>query len=294
MAEINGGPLLTKVKICAKIGTIKFVLQPNNPTDFGFRLSIYPDSQFAICPMIKRAPSLVEQVKTHLKERIINHEFDDGRVPPEMELAGELQVSRNTVRDALSRLEMEGVIYRRQGAGTFVNETVRLVKTRLEEIVPYETLIREQGFTPAIELLTVNHQSAPDDTAEALNLEPGSQLLFLEKLYRADGKPVVLSQTCLPCDNITQPYSPDDLLLPIFDLLPKLCQNELSYYLSELLPVIATEKMAATLDLPQPITALLSFNEIGYTPDNKPVVSARSYFRSDMLRLRLIRRTVSS
>jgi DNA-binding GntR family transcriptional regulator len=98
--------------------------------------------------MIKRAPSLVEQVKTHLKERIINHEFDDGRVPPEMELAGELQVSRNTVRDALSRLEMEGVVTRRQGAGTFVNEAVRLVKTRLEEIVPYETLIREQGYAP--------------------------------------------------------------------------------------------------------------------------------------------------
>jgi len=244
--------------------------------------------------MIKRAPSLVEQVKTHLKQRIINHEFDDGRIPPEMELAGELNVSRNTVRDALSRLEMEGVIYRRQGAGTFVNETVRLVKTRLEEIIPYETLITEQGYTPTIELINFAEQPADAASAGALNLEPGTTLLAVEKLYRADGEPVIFSQTWLPRHLVTQPYTAPDFLPPIFEVLPRLCQQELAYYLSELLPVIAGAELAATLNLPQPATALMSFSEIGFTPDHAPIISARSYFRNDLLRLRLIRRTVAA
>ena len=97
--------------------------------------------------MFKRSPSLTEQVKTHLKQRIVNAEFDGGRIPPEMELARELKVSRNTIRDALSRLETEGVVLRRQGAGTFVNQAGMLVKNRLERIIPYEELIRESGYT---------------------------------------------------------------------------------------------------------------------------------------------------
>ena len=55
--------------------------------------------------MITRNPSLTDQVKAHIKERIVNDGFDDGRIPPETELATDLGVSRTTVRDALSRLE---------------------------------------------------------------------------------------------------------------------------------------------------------------------------------------------
>lgn len=84
--------------------------------------------------MLRRAPSLTDQVKTHIKELIIQGEFPGGRILAEMELAEVLGVSRTTVRDALSRLEMEGTISRRQGAGTFVNDPVLQIHSRLEEI----------------------------------------------------------------------------------------------------------------------------------------------------------------
>ena len=44
-----------------------------------------------------------------------------GRLPPERVLAGDLGVGRRTLRKALSALEDEGRIVRRQGQGTFVN-----------------------------------------------------------------------------------------------------------------------------------------------------------------------------
>ena len=72
--------------------------------------------------MITRNPSLTDQVKAHIKEQIVNDEFEDGRIPPEASLAEDLGVSRTTVRDALGKLEHEGAIFRKQGAGTFVNE----------------------------------------------------------------------------------------------------------------------------------------------------------------------------
>lgn len=45
---------------------------------------------------------------------------DDERLPTEHELAAEFEVSRPIIRDALRRLRERGLIYSRQGAGSFV------------------------------------------------------------------------------------------------------------------------------------------------------------------------------
>jgi GntR family transcriptional regulator len=240
--------------------------------------------------MLKRTPSLTEQVKIFLKQRILNAEFGPGRMPSEADLASQLNVSRNTVRDALSRLEMEGFITRRQGAGTFINETNQLVKTRLEEIVPYETLIREHGYTPSIQLLCADEQPADAVTAGQLRVEPGEKLLVIQKLFQADDKPVIFTQTYLPAQLIKCPFNFDDLGAPIFEFLPKFCRQELAYYLSEIVPLIAPAWLVDRLDLPQPDTAILSFEELIHNQTNEPIAKATSYFRNDLLRLRLIRR----
>ncbi len=240
--------------------------------------------------MFKRNPSLAEQVKSHLKRRILNAEFGAGRIPPENELADELGVSRNTVRDALSRLEMEGFISRRQGAGTFVNETVVLVKSRLEEIVPYEVMIREHGFTPTVRLIGVDEEPASLEIADCLNSTPGESLLVVAKLFLADDRPVIFSLTYIPPKIIKHPYTREDIGRPVYHFIPQFCQQEFAYYVSEIVPIIAPDWLADRLELPEKKSTLLSFEEMGYNQDNQPIVKAYSYFRSDVLRLRLIRR----
>ena len=68
-----------------------------------------------------RSVKLVDLVYGKLKERIEQGEYPaESRLPTEHELAAMFEVSRPIVRDALSRLRDEGVIYSRQGAGSFV------------------------------------------------------------------------------------------------------------------------------------------------------------------------------
>lgn len=240
--------------------------------------------------MLKRSPSLTEKAKTYIKRLIVDNQFEDGRIPSETDLANELGVSRTTIRDALSRLELEGVIYRKQGAGTFINEAGLQIHTRLEEIWGYEAMLKAHGYTPSVQVIGVETQPVDAKIGPALNLKPDATILTVQKLFLADDNPVIVSLNYLPTNLIEKPYHSDDFRRPVYQFLTDFCQQHLAYYLSEIVPLLAPGWLAEALHLPHPNTALISFDEVGYNQDNQPIVMAQSYFRDDLLRLRLIRR----
>lgn len=67
------------------------------------------------------AASLVDKVYGQLAQRIASGEYaPDQKLPGEHDLASLLDVSRPVLREALGRLRDDGLIYSRQGAGSFV------------------------------------------------------------------------------------------------------------------------------------------------------------------------------
>lgn len=70
---------------------------------------------------ISHRKSLSEVVFERLKHAIKSGAYQsDERLPTEHELAAEFEVSRPVVRDALKKLRDLGLVYSRQGAGSFV------------------------------------------------------------------------------------------------------------------------------------------------------------------------------
>lgn len=71
-----------------------------------------------------RSEPLYRQAYHHLRARIASGELVAGAIlPSETALASELGLSQGTARKALSDLERDGLIVRRQGLGSFVNQT---------------------------------------------------------------------------------------------------------------------------------------------------------------------------
>ncbi len=245
--------------------------------------------------MLRRAPSLTDQVKTHVKDMIVNGEFPGGRIPPETELAEALGVSRTTVRDALSRLEMEGAISRRQGAGTFVNDPVLQIRSRLDEIWSYEAMLEAHGLTPATRVVDSAMLPATalphDDAAADLTLAANDDVLYIRKLFLENDVPVILAVNVVPRPEALDAYAADDLARPIYDFLDAFARQRLAYYVTDIVPVVAHGETATLLQI-APGTPLVSFDETGYNEANEPIVKAYSYFRDDLLRLRLLRRRV--
>ena len=238
--------------------------------------------------MITRNPSLTDQVKAHIKGQIVNDEFDGGRIPPEAVLAEDLGVSRTTIRDALGKLEHEGAIYRKQGAGTFVNEAGLQIKSRLEEIWSYEQVLEDHGYKPVVKVLTDEILPVNGDTAEALGLEEGDEVLVIEKVFMENATPVVLTRNRIPANLLDAPHRKRKNL-PIYEYLEEYCDRRLNYYVSEIVPVEFGADQAKKLGVKKG-TLGLSFVEVGFDQNNEAVVFATSFFRDDLLRFRLIRR----
>ena len=64
-----------------------------------------------------------ERLKDHILGELQSGRLRPGDVlPTELELATQLKVARNTVRQALAELERDGIVHRIRGKGTFINQ----------------------------------------------------------------------------------------------------------------------------------------------------------------------------
>ncbi|MGL5326258.1 MAG: pyruvate dehydrogenase complex transcriptional repressor PdhR, partial [Aeromonas sp.] len=70
-------------------------------------------------------PKLADSIVAELEQMILEGSLQPGqKLPPERELAIQFQVSRPSLREAIQRLEARGLLYRRQGGGTYVQNAL--------------------------------------------------------------------------------------------------------------------------------------------------------------------------
>jgi GntR family transcriptional regulator len=134
------------------------------------------------------------QVLGDLRRRITRGEYQS-RFPSDAELMAAYGVSRHTIREAVRRLQAEGIVERGQGRGTFVRP--RLIEQPLGPLYSLFRSVQEQGFTQAS---VVRHLEERRDAmaASMLGMPPDEPLVYLERLRLADGDPVFLDCSWLP------------------------------------------------------------------------------------------------
>ncbi len=145
-------------------------------------------------------------LRTTIEQRYRPHD----QLPSEAELERAYGVSRTVIRNALSWLTHEGLIYRRKGKGSFVAEP-KYTAALFQTLVSFYDEMSVRGHPPVSKVLSQRRTSAPDDIAAALRLQGGALVIELSRLRSVDGEPVVLSTSYIP-----------------YDLCPKLLDEDLS------------------------------------------------------------------
>lgn len=153
----------------------------------------------------KSPVALYYQLKEILMDKIQTNEWPlNDKIPTERELCELYQVSRITVRQALSELEKEGYLYRKQGKGTFV--TTPKIEQRLTNFYSYSEEIGKMGYTPSTKVIGFDLMEADHDVSQYLKVEEGAKVYSIRRLRLANKEPFAYENSFIPyelCPELT-------------------------------------------------------------------------------------------
>jgi len=202
-------------------------------------------------------------------------------IPSERQLAGDLGVSRLTVRAALDELVREGYLLRRRGAGTFVAEP-KVAKGMT--ISSFSEDMRQRGLTPGSRTLELQVVPAGARLGRILHVSPAEPVTVAKRLRLADGEPMAIELLHVR-ESLLPGLSATDLEADSFyDLLANRYGIEIVGGEQTVEPTVTDEEESATLGVPLHSPALL-FERVTRTTTGEIVEFTVSVYRGDRYRI---------
>lgn len=235
-------------------------------------------------PLTAGPTPLYQQLKQRLRAEIARGTYAPGdQLPAEPELIRLYGVSRITVRQALGDLEVEGLIVRRHGKGTFVAE--RLIAHDLVRLTDFVEDMELAGLAPSSRVLCFEREAAARDVAEALDIPPGVVVVRVDRLRLADAQPIAFDTTWLPL-RYGALLQPDELSAEtIFHILETRYSIPIERGVFSFTAAAAGAHLADALDVALN-APLLVIERVSYTRNDDPVYVQRRYYRPDRVRYR--------
>lgn len=221
---------------------------------------------------------LYYQIKEMLLEFI--HKSPEGTlIPTEVALCEHFEVSRQTVRQAISELASEGYLTRKKGKGTFVSEH-QVKQDFLLMVASFDDEMRRKGFTSTTKVLEFTLEKSDAKMSEILGLKKGSDIVKLRRLRFANSEPFVLVLTYLPYYKMTKIMSVDFNKTSLYKVMEEDYQLTIETASMILESYTAKEFQAKHLGIKvgDPIQMI---QRVTYLPDGTPIEFSKAEYRGD-------------
>ncbi len=218
------------------------------------------------------------QLKEYLREVIRSLEVGSP-IPTESDICERFEISRPTVRQAVSALVAEGYLERRKGRGTFVCEP----KIRRDFLLVMESFNREMiesGYNPSTRLVFLRAEFADEEICEKLMVRHLEKVYYLRRLRSIQDKPLFVVDSFIPVAKAPGLENHDLEARSLHGLL----QNEYGYEFDRAIRSIE-------IKLAEPAEARELDIEVGnpvhyvetvlYLADGVPLKYARTWYRGD-------------
>ncbi len=211
-----------------------------------------------------------------------------GRLPSEPDLARQMGVSRATLREAMRTFEVQGLIRRRQGSGTFVVGQVPVIEAGLEVLESLETMAKRRGLRVSVSDLRVETLPADAENARELGVAPGTSLTRVRRVMREDSRPVAYLADTLCTTTLSPEQLAPDFKGSVLDYLLRRGDN-LTVSKAAITAVAAPTDVAKALQI-QRGDVLLQFVSRLYRSDGTVLDYSWSYFIPGYFNFHVVRR----
>jgi GntR family transcriptional regulator len=242
--------------------------------------------------VLLRSESLQKQIVRILADRIHKGDYLPGAMfPSENQLASEFNVSRATVRSAMTALEAKGLIFRRQGIGSFVRETS--ISNPIGEFVDFLTLIESSGFTPGVQVLNAYTVDASCELAQDLELEEDTSVIRTESVFTADGNPVIFTVNAIPgwvlgATLTSHLIQSPEIAEPLIGFMNERCHQKINSHQASLWADLVENFEMDIPDYP-PKTTILVINSIAYNEDKRPIFQSLTAYPDKRMKFKIDR-----
>ncbi len=124
----------------------------------------------------------------HQLKKIIKRDIEEGRIKPgeriptEHELCDQFTISRAPVRQALTELANEGLLYRQRGSGTFVNHQAE------NPVISLRAIIAEDLWAPTLRKAVSLYNNQQNETRISLKVETSGRPQLRTKILSEVGE----------------------------------------------------------------------------------------------------------
>lgn len=200
------------------------------------------------------------------------------QIPSVRQLAALYSVSSMTVRQALSELVTEGLIYSVPGSGNYVSGE-KLSKRLV--FVSFSEEIREKGMKPSSIILKAEKVAITNKTlAEILQIPVGEFAYRIKRVRLADDVALAIEDSYIPCDNAPGLLD-QDLKSSLYEIFKDVYERPVVRADSTVSPMLLDKQQAEILKAPANTPSLI-FTLTAYDAREKTMEHCISMRRGDL------------
>jgi len=217
------------------------------------------------------------QAEKVLRDLISRDEYKNGQLlPTEVELSRQLGISRNTLRQAIERLTLEGLLIRKKGVGTKVAR--KGISVGVKNWMSFSQEMRMLGIEVRNYELHLSYQIPTPEIAAFFDIEETQKCLVLERLRGNTEFPFVLFVSHF---NPRLPLTGEEnYVKPLYEMLEEKCGVTVKTSKEEISARCAGDVIAGKLDI-SPKDPILIRKRCVYDEAGVPVEYNIGYYRSD-------------
>lgn len=217
------------------------------------------------------------QLEEYMREKIESQEWKKGyKLPSEMELAKFFNVSRSTVRHAISNLVLDRILVRKQGIGTFVTNP-SFEGNYLKFYFPDESGLHK--------LLDIKEIMASHSISQSLDVPVRSKITKITRLrYIGEETEASILEKSYYDSKKLKGLKNEDLSKRIYDIIENKYEISLTKSKTLIEPILLSEKEAYYLKTSVNSPVLL-LSRVCYTYNEKPVILTKSLVLADKCKL---------